>query len=96
MPKRTPAKDPNAEILAVLAKHPEGLSRVDLQVGVGQAKEEPFRFRRVLKALEVKRQIRGEGITRARRYFRGLPGVTCCRFAESSWVPSNSSRHTSL
>ena len=76
MPKRTPAKDPNAEILAVLAKHPEGLSREDLQVGVGRAKEEPFRFRRVLKAMEAKGQIRGEGITRAKRYFPGLPGVS--------------------
>ena len=76
MPRRAPAKDPSTEILAILAEHPEGLSREDLQVGVGRAKEEAFRFRRVLKAMEAKGQIRGEGNTRARRYFLALPGVS--------------------
>lgn len=76
MPPKVPRKAAHEDILAALARHPDGLSREEIQIQVGRGKEEAFRFRRVLKAMEAAGLLRLEGKTRARRYFLALPGVS--------------------
>lgn len=66
-----PRGDLEAAILAALAGQAEGLSREALQKAVGLGREEPWRFRRRLEALERRQRIRKVGITRGMRYVEG-------------------------
>jgi Fic family protein len=71
MSTRTAPQDLEAAIMAALAGHLEGLTREALQQAVGLGKEEPWRFRRRLEALERRQCIRKVGITRGSRYVIG-------------------------
>ncbi len=60
-----------ASILAVLQNHPEGLSRAALQKLARRQGDPPWKFRRVLKALEERGDLHRRGQTRASHYFPG-------------------------
>ncbi|HEY3401655.1 MAG TPA: Fic family protein [Geothrix sp.] len=73
MPSPKGPRDLETAILAVLAGHAEGLAREALQKAVGLGKEEPWRFRRRLEALERQQRIRKVGVTRGMLYLMGTP-----------------------
>lgn len=58
-------------ILAILQRHPDGLSRAALQKLARRQADPPWKFRRVLKALEDRGAVHRRGETRASHYFAG-------------------------
>ena len=67
-------------ILNALQQHPEGLRRSALQKAVRRSGDAPWKFRRVLQALEGRGLLHRKGGTRASQYFPGP--------APLDWVPS--------
>jgi Fic family protein len=61
-------------IAKALVDHPEGLSREAMQKAV-RSKEAPWKFRRALKALEMKGALHIRGRTRTSKYFAGPASV---------------------
>ena len=59
------------DILQALRLHPDGLGRADLQRIVGKRREEPWRFRLILKRLETAGKLHRVGVTRAAHYHLG-------------------------
>jgi Fic family protein len=58
-------------ILKALRQHPEGLQRGALQRAVRRSGEAPWKFRRVLRALESRGALHRTGKTRTSQYFSG-------------------------
>ncbi len=89
MSTRTAPLDLETAIMAALAGQQEGLTREALQQAVGLGKEEPWRFRRRLEALEKRQRIRKVGITRGMRYVIGAPApVAPAGLSEAAWKQS--------